>query len=195
MRHRGHAASFASQHDRFSRAERWPDETTCTRPRNALCCAAGGSGDTASVRHFHQGEIRMQSSLLSAAVVSALALSAVAFAGDIRTSSPALRAQGMLDGAAAKLVRRDAADRFVARDVIVDRKGNEHVRFARTYRGLPVIGGSIVMHSRNGVAKSVTQTLKDLGRPNIVPSITQRRAITEAGARFGTGFTGTPSAK
>jgi Zn-dependent metalloprotease len=137
----------------------------------------------------------MQSSLLSAAVVSALALSAVAFAGDIRTSSPALRAQGMLDGAAAKLVRRDAADRFVARDVIVDRKGNEHVRFARTYRGLPVIGGSIVMHSRNGVAKSVTQTLKDLGRPNIVPSITQRRAITEAGARFGTGFTGTPSAK
>ncbi len=137
----------------------------------------------------------MQSSLLSAAIVSALALSAVAFAGDIHTSSPALRAQGLLDGPAARMVRRDAADRFVARDVVVDRKGNEHVRFARTYRGLPVIGGGIVVHSRNGVAKSVTQTLRNAARPDIVPSISRQRAITEAGARFGTSFTGAPAAK
>ena len=137
----------------------------------------------------------MQSSLLSAAVVSALALSAVAFAGDIRTSSPALRAQGLLDGQAARLVHRDAADRFVAKDVVVDSKGNEHVRFARTYRGLPVIGGGIVVHSRNGVAKSVTQTLKGAARPNIVPAISKRHAITEAGAHFGPDFTSAPSAK
>lgn len=137
----------------------------------------------------------MQSSLLSAAVVSALALSAVAFAGDIRTSSPALRAQGMLDGAAARLVRKDAADRFVARGAIVDRNGVEHVRLERTYRGLPVIGGSVVLHSRNGVAKSVTQTLDTTARPGITPAISKDRAITEAGARFGTAFTEAPSAR
>lgn len=137
----------------------------------------------------------MQSSLLSAAVVSALALSAVAFAGDIRTSSPALRAQGLLDGPAARLVRRDAADRFIARDVVVDRNGTEHVRFARTYRGLPVIGGGIVLHSRNGAVKSVTQTLRSVGRPNTVPTISAQRAIGEAGARFDAALAGAPAAK
>ncbi|MFF5531523.1 M4 family metallopeptidase [Streptomyces cinerochromogenes] len=32
------------------------------------------------------------------------------------------------------------------RDVIVDRDGTQHVRYDRTYRGLPVIGGDFVVH-------------------------------------------------
>lgn len=136
----------------------------------------------------------MQSSLLSAAVVSALALSAVAFAGDTRTSSSALRAQSMLDRAAG-LVRSDTADRFVVKDIVVDRQGQEHVRFARTYRGLPVIGGGIVLHSRNGAAQSATQTLKTLERPGIVPTLDRSRAISAAGAHFGTGLSSAPSAQ
>lgn len=136
----------------------------------------------------------MQSSLLSAAVVSALALSAVAFAGDTRTSSTALRAQSMLDRAAG-LVRSDTADRFVVKDTVTDRQGQEHVRFARTYRGLPVIGGGIVLHSRNGAAQSATQTLKTLERPGIVPTVNRSRAISAAGAHFDTDLSSAPSAQ
>ncbi|TWI01691.1 griselysin [Luteimonas cucumeris] len=139
----------------------------------------------------------MQSSLLSAAVVSALALSATAVAGDLRTSSPVVRAQGLLNGPATSLVRRDSADQFIAKDVVVDRNGNEHVRFARTYRGLPVIGGGIVVHSRNNQIKSVTQTLDALARPNIVPTVDKDWAIVEAGARLGSeyNFTKSPTSR
>ena len=139
----------------------------------------------------------MQSSLLSAAVVAALAVSAVSFAGDIRTSSPVLRAQAALNGATAtRLLKRDAADRLVVRDTVAGRKGMEHVRFERTYRGLPVIGGGGVMHLKNGNPVSASQNLKSGARPaSIVPSITSSRAITEAGTRFGTAFTGKPSAR
>ena len=49
--------------------------------------------------------------------------------------------------------------RLHARDVIVDRDGTEHVRFNRTYKGLPVIGGDLVVHSKAGVLQrtSITQ--------------------------------------
>ena len=136
----------------------------------------------------------MQSSLLSAAVAAALALSAVAFAGDITSSSPALRAKALIDGSASRLLKRDAADNFIAKGVVTDRNGNTHTRFARTYRGLPVIGGSVVVHEK-GSKVSVTQSLKSTARPALTARIDQKRAITEAGTRFGTAFSAAPSAR
>ena len=41
--------------------------------------------------------------------------------------------------------RLSASDAFATRDVIVDRDGTEHVRFSRTYAGLPVIGGDLIV--------------------------------------------------
>ena len=49
-------------------------------------------------------------------------------------------------------------DRYHVRDVIVDADGTEHVRFDRTYGGLPVIGGDLVVHSRDGRYKSASFT-------------------------------------
>ena len=37
-------------------------------------------------------------------------------------------------------------DGFVARDLVVDADGSEHVRFDRTFRGLRVLGGDLVVH-------------------------------------------------
>ena len=87
--------------------------------------------------------------ILSFAVLMALGGAAAA----ANTDSPAVgRALGLLQSHGAA-VRASANDQFVARDVIVDADGTEHVRFDRTYRGLPVIGGDMVVHSRGGQFK------------------------------------------
>ena len=155
------------------------------------------SGMTRTNKPHSSEEIRMQpkSRLLSVAIVSALAASMPAFAASAITASATAHATAMLDGQAATAVHRDSADAFVARDAIVDGNGTEHVRFARTYRGLPVIGGDFVLHSRNGLVKSVSQSLKTSARPGVIPQLGSDRAIILAGTRFGAGFTGMPKSQ
>ena len=133
----------------------------------------------------------LQTRLLSAAIVTALAAPVSAFAAQ---SPAAARALGLIASHASSLHRADA-DGFVARDVIVDGNGTEHVRFDRTYRGLPVLGGDVVIHSRNGQMKAASLTLKTSGRPDVTPTFNANQAIVEAGARFGTGFIGTPTSR
>jgi len=134
----------------------------------------------------------MQARLLSTAVLAALAVSAPAFAANIN-SQAAQRAQGLIDGHGAAVQRADA-DAFVAARTIVDANGTEHARFDRTYRGLPVIGGDVVVHSKNGQFKSASLTLKTAGRPDVTPQLSADQAIVEAGTAFGTGFNGVPAA-
>ena len=135
--------------------------------------------------------MNLKTNLLYAAVLSALAFPALALAGN--SASLAARANGLVDGAASRAVQRADADAFVARSTLVDADGTEHVRFARTYRGLPVIGGDFVIHSRNGALKGVSQTLRTAARPaSVVPQFDGTRAIVEAGGRFGPDFVGTP---
>jgi len=136
--------------------------------------------------------MHLQSRLLSAAILAALAVAAPAFAA--KSDHPAAgRALGLIDGNSAATHRADA-DRFIAQDVIVDADGTEHVRFDRTYRGLSVIGGDMVVHSKNGQFKAASLTLKTKGRPDTTPQLSADKAIVEAGAAFGTGFRGVPSA-
>src|SRR4029079_5605311 len=92
--------------------------------------------------------MQLHSRLLTFAIASALAGAAPAIAAH-GSASAAARAHGLVDGAAARAVRRASADAFTAGSVVVDAKGTEHVRFTRSYRGLPVIGGDFVLHSRN----------------------------------------------
>jgi len=138
----------------------------------------------------------MQSRLLSAAIVSALAVSAPAIAAQPQLAAAATaRAQGLVNGPAAALVHRAVADDFVARGAILDADGTEHVRFERTYRGLPMIGGDVVLHSRNGIARSASQSLATTSRPALLPAISANDAIVEAGTRFGTRFSRMPTAR
>ena len=139
--------------------------------------------------------MQLPSRILSAAIVSALAASTPAFAASAVTSAATMHALGLIDGPAATAIHRDSADAFVSSDTIVDRNGTEHVRFIRSYRGLPVIGGDFVLHSKDGLLKSVSQSLKTDARPGVIPQISSDRAIVEAGARFGTGFSGLPKSR
>jgi Zn-dependent metalloprotease len=137
--------------------------------------------------------MQLQSRLLTIAIASTLAISAPAFAGSALHTAAVTRAQQLVDGPAAHAVQRARADRLHASDANIGANGIEHVRFQRTYRGLPVIGGDFVLHSRQGKVVGVTQTLTTAQRPRLVPAISSSRAIVEAGARFGTGFTGKPT--
>ena len=128
--------------------------------------------------------------LLSFAVL--MALGGTASAG--RLDNPAVdRALGLIvtHGAA---VKASPADAFVATDVIADANGAEHVRFDRTYAGLPVIGGDVVVHSRNGQLLSASLTQGAPLALSTRASLSQSDAIVAAGSRFGSDFTGSPAA-
>ncbi|MEO6228373.1 MAG: peptidase M4 family protein, partial [Thermomonas sp.] len=139
--------------------------------------------------------MKVQICLLSLAVVSGLAMSSSADAAGTQRSAAISRASALVNGAATNVVRRANADAFSVSDAFVDADGTEHVRFQRSYRGLPVIGGDFVMHSRNGQLGKVSQTLKTASRPATTPAITSDQAIVEAGAHFGSRFVGAPSSR
>ena len=105
------------------------------------------------------------------------------------------RARALLDSAAAREAHRAHGDAFVARDVIVDSDGTEHVRMDRTYRGMPVVGGDLVVHSRNGVVAAISQGLETDRRPAVLPGISAERAIAEAASRFDGALDAMPSAR
>ena len=125
--------------------------------------------------------------LLTAAILVAMSSSALA-------AGPAERALGHLraNGAIAKAADGDA---FLAKGVHVDADGTEHVRFDRTYRGMPVIGGDFVLHSRNGQVKGASLTLGSASRPGLSGSISASEATIAAGAEFGSDFEGMQDAR
>ena len=90
--------------------------------------------------------MQMKHRLLSLAVLAALG------AADSAAAASGTAVQRALDHLREHraAVRASGHDRFEVRDVIVDADGSEHVRFDRTYAGLPVIGGDVVVHSRRG---------------------------------------------
>ena len=114
--------------------------------------------------------------LLSAAVL--LALGATAQANPVADV-----AKGLIRANPAA-VRAASQDAFVLRDTIRDADGTEHVRFDRTYRGLPVIGGDVVVHQKDGKLRSASLTLGTAARPSLLPKIGAQAAMVEAGAKF-----------
>ncbi|AXE85705.1 M4 family metallopeptidase [Streptomyces sp. Go-475] len=80
------------------------------------------------------------------AALLAAALSPTAGAAERPTRAEAIEdAETVLDDRAAELGLTSAQETKV-RDVIVDQDGTRHVRYDRTYRRLPVLGGDFVLH-------------------------------------------------
>ncbi|MFE4060519.1 M4 family metallopeptidase [Streptomyces sp. NPDC059096] len=50
-----------------------------------------------------------------------------------------------------------AAEKLVVRDVVKDADGTVHTRYERTYQGLPVLGGDLVVHETPAGAQDVTK--------------------------------------
>jgi Zn-dependent metalloprotease len=58
---------------------------------------------------------------------------------------------------AAKALGLGGQEKLVVRDVVKDSDGTTHTTYERTYDGLPVLGGDLTVHAKDGVTKSVTK--------------------------------------
>ncbi len=79
---------------------------------------------------------------------------------------------------------------FRATDTVLDRSGATHVRMTRTYRGLPVLGGDVVVHqaadgSWAGVSRTLDAPLRMSTTPRLSKEVAQARAVRPTKATRG----------
>ncbi|MEP9384295.1 M4 family metallopeptidase [Nocardioides sp. KR10-350] len=79
------------------------------------------------------------------------------------------------------LARRTDGQGFTTESTLVDPDGSTHVRLERTYHGLPVIGGDLVVHrGPNDGWKGVSQTLAKPLELSVSPKVTAKAASITA---------------
>ncbi|MEV7884053.1 M4 family metallopeptidase [Streptomyces sp. NPDC002817] len=118
----------------------------------------------------------------TAAALLATALSPTAGAADRPTRATAIdNAADVLVAQASKLGLTAAQDTKV-RDVVVDKDGGQHVRYDRTYRGIPVLGGDFVVHlDANGTYRSTDRaTRRPIALSSVTPGLTAPKAAVLA---------------
>ena len=131
-----------------------------------------------------------RSRLTVAVAASTLAGMALAGAGTPAQAAPSTRADAVDDAranvaAAASSLGVDAYQSLVVQDVVLDTDGRSHVRFQRTWRGLPVLGGDLVVHQTPAGSLRGTDraSAAAIGLPSATPTVTaQQAAAAAAGA-------------
>ncbi|WP_217547748.1 M4 family metallopeptidase [Streptomyces sp. GbtcB6] len=86
----------------------------------------------------------------------------------------------------AKQIGLGTKEKLVVKDVVKDVDGTVHTRYERTYAGLPVLGGDIVVHTSKagkteGVTKAVKATIKVASlKPQLTVAKAEKAALTAA---------------
>jgi Zn-dependent metalloprotease len=99
-----------------------------------------------------------------------------------------IRKQSATTAATAKELGLTAQEKLVVRDVTQDRDGTTHTRYERTYAGLPVLGGDLVVaETKAGATESVTKASRSaLGNidtsAGIAPATAEKQALGAAKA-------------
>ncbi|MDQ1008197.1 Zn-dependent metalloprotease [Streptomyces sp. V4I23] len=107
--------------------------------------------------------------------------------------SPAQRAELIREATAttaatAKELGLGAQEKLVVRDVVQDRDGTTHTRYERTYAGLPVLGGDLVVSrtaagATESVSKASRAALKNVDTSaGIAPATAEKQAVSAAKA-------------
>jgi Zn-dependent metalloprotease len=135
-------------------------------------------------------DVSSKSGMLSLAIAAALFANGASNAAE--PTQPAVDRALQAIHAHPAAARASSRDGYVARDLTVDPDGTEHLRFARTYAGLPVIGGDLVVHSRDGLLRSISLTQRAPIDLSVQPAIDADDAVVAAGVEFGAGFTVAP---
>ncbi|WP_395694869.1 M4 family metallopeptidase [Nocardioides sp.] len=114
--------------------------------------------------------------------VASLAVLAVATVG-VQTGGSQAAAPPARPGPVAALLQHpgaalaSAGTAFTVTDRITDPSGATHVRMQRTYDGLPVLGGDLVVHQgASGAYRGVSQTLDRAVRVSTTPAVTRAAA-------------------
>ncbi|MCI3273217.1 M4 family metallopeptidase [Streptomyces cylindrosporus] len=72
-------------------------------------------------------------------------------------------------------------EKLVVKDVVKDADGTVHTRYERTYAGLPVLGGDLVVATKDGKTASVTKATKaTIKVASLKPAITTAKAEKQA---------------
>ncbi|MFK0113097.1 M4 family metallopeptidase [Streptomyces sp. NPDC091217] len=79
-----------------------------------------------------------------------------------------------------------AKEKLIVKDVVKDVDGTVHTRYERTYAGLPVLGGDIVVHTSKagkteGITKATKATIKVASlKPQVTTAKAEKTALTAA---------------
>lgn len=85
-----------------------------------------------------------------------------------------------------------AGDELQAQDVMTDPEGARHVRFVRTHRGMPVLGGDLVVHlSRRLAYTGVTRAADHTAEPATTEAKLTARQAEQKAASAADGDAGT----
>ncbi|MFK4147223.1 M4 family metallopeptidase [Streptomyces sp. NPDC004065] len=90
--------------------------------------------------------------------------------------------------ATAERIGLGAKEKLVVKDVVKDADGTVHTRYERTYAGLPVLGGDLIVHTSGaGRAEGVTRATKAAIKvasltPKIATAKAEKQALTAAEA-------------
>ncbi|OIK28938.1 M4 family metallopeptidase [Streptomyces malaysiense] len=86
----------------------------------------------------------------------------------------------------ARQIGLGAKEKLVVKDVVKDVDGTVHTRYERTYAGLPVLGGDLVVHTAKsgrteGVTKANKATIKVASlTPRLTPAKAEKQAVSAA---------------
>ncbi|GHA66421.1 peptidase [Streptomyces tendae] len=130
------------------------------------------------IRHVRGSRLVLAGTAATTATLLIAALAPGAAAAGRPTPATALdHAAAALSDHAAALGLTDAQDTEV-RDVIVDEDGTQHVRYDRTYRELPVLGGDFVVHLAPGGGFRGADRATDapISLPTVTPKLSAPRA-------------------
>ncbi|MFH8583413.1 M4 family metallopeptidase [Streptomyces celluloflavus] len=100
-----------------------------------------------------------------------------------------IREAGATTAQTAQRLNLGAKEKLVVKDVSKDVDGTTHTRYERTYDGLPVLGGDLVVHENKagavkGITKSVQAQIKVTGTTaKIAPAIAETKAVKSAQAQ------------
>ncbi|WP_374193037.1 M4 family metallopeptidase [Streptomyces sp. AV19] len=96
-------------------------------------------------------------------------------------------AQGAAASTAARIGLGDK-EKLVVRDVVKDADGTVHTRYERTYDGLPVLGGDLIVHETKAGSRSVTKSTDAKiavasTSPSLAPTEAKKSALSAAAAK------------
>lgn len=86
---------------------------------------------------------------------------------------------------AAKALGLGGGEKLVVREVTKDADGTTHTMYERTYDGLPVLGGDLTVHAKDGATKSVTKATQHEIKvadtnASVTPAAAESQAVTAA---------------
>ncbi|CAL9419399.1 Transglutaminase-activating metalloprotease [Streptomyces sp. enrichment culture] len=146
---------------------------------------------------------RRRTALAAATAVAAGALLTTGLAAGTATADPAPAGKPVMGGApvllsaaartsliqeqqataaeTADAIGLGAQEKLIVKDVVKDVDGTVHTRYERTYGGLPVLGGDLVVHEPADGARTVTKAVRTTVKvASVTPKVAAGKAETQA---------------